>query len=354
MADDDYGTDISEDEAFATAKANGADTDNQQTNSDAPKGDTGGEMHTDPNDSTSPIPPEEEGRGEGDVADVTQPYTPEERMQHYMDQTKAARDSVDKIQAVTQPMWEKYRNMLSQDQQMAEQGPPEDQKYPDPPSKQKQTWMGAITQLLSVAVPIAMMFGVKGNGFAKGAMMSAMGAFMKNYTAGKDQAAKEDWTQWKEQVQAIHESNTERHQIYKDILSNKRLALDDQFKMIRATGQEFLDPTMMKAGRTNDMKAVIKHLENQEKADKRFVAGAAKTAKILHPRDWQDYKQYMKDKYNIDPETDPVGADKKMKYTDWKETESTQSERKQTEKAEAEKAKTPSPEDTRKTLFGDE
>jgi hypothetical protein len=359
MADDDYGRDIDPDEALATGEQQLKDSGDiplKPANTDEPKGDTSGDLHTDPGDSVPAIPEDEEGRGEGDVADVTQPYTPEERMQHSMEQTRSARRSYDQLQARTAPMWEKYRQMAQDDQQARQHEGEDDQPYPPPPSHEKQTWMGAVTNLLAVAVPIAMMFGAKGNGFAKGAMMSALGSFMQNYTKGRDQAAKNDWTEWKEQVQAIHASNQQRHQIYKDILGNKRLALDDQFKMIHAVSSEFLDPTMMKAARTRDMKGVVKHLENQEKADSRFVRGADKTAKVLHPRDWQDYRQYIKDKTDgkVDPETDPVGADKVEKYTDWKDTESTAADRRRNHPAKDAKPKSPTADDVRKTLFGDQ
>ena len=355
MADDDYGTDISEDEAFDTAKANGADVENQPANTDAPRddGDTGGEMHTDPNDKTPEIP-DDQDPSKADPYGNASPMTPQEKMQHSLDQYKAARQSMDALDTRTRPMWEKYRQMAQQDQDMAEQGDTtKEQPYPEPPSKQKQTWLGAVTQLLSVAIPIAMMFGIKGNGFAKGAMMSAIGSFIKNYTAGRDQAAKQDWTEWKDQVQAIHQSNQQRHQIYKDVLANKRLALDDQFKMIHAVSSEFLDPSMMKAARTNDMKAIIKHLENQQKADQRFVKGANKVAKTIRPRDYAEYVQYMKDEHDIDPETDPQGADKVEKYTEWKGKQKTTAEKTREEKEEAVKeAKNPDKIDVHKTLFG--
>ena len=340
-----------------------ADTKTDEQVTDTDPHDKSGSMHTDPGDVTPPQGDDRPGaadQGEGAGAEPYQGYTSEERLKLTLDQYKRSRASIDALHARTAPMWEKYRNMLQQDQDrlMQDGSVSADQKLPQMPSQQKQTWLGAVTQLLSVVVPVAMMFGIRGNGFAKGAMMSAMGAFMTNYAKGRDEAAKQNWTEYKDQVAAIKASNQERHQIYKDTLANRRLALDDQFKMIHAVAQEFGDPTMAKASRIKDMRAIIKHLQNQDKVMKSYEKGIAKAEKILHPKDWPEYRQYMKDKYNIDPETDPVGADAKKKYTDWKEDEDTTADRTRRHKEEDAQEKKeatdgPSSEDTRKALFGE-
>lgn len=286
--------------------------------------DTSGDMHTDASstgeseDTTQPQG-ESDPQGEGDVPGVTRPYTPEERMQQYMDQTKASRDSIDRLHAHTSPMYERYRNMLQEDQQMR-QNPPQDQPLPPLPQQKKNDFLSAATQMLAVAVPIAMLFGVRGNGYAKGAMMSGIGSFMQNYAKGREQAAKDDMTRWTNQAQIIHASNQERTKIYKDILANHRLELDDQLKMINSVSKEFYDPTMAKASRTKDMSAIIKHLQNQEKADSRFVKGTGKVAKTLMPTEWADYRQYVLDHSNqkTDPDKDPVEAAKIITYSDWR------------------------------------
>ena len=326
MADDDDNYGAQDPDPAPSAK----DTQTAESVTDTNPSDTSGAMHKDAGDTTPAIPADEEGKPEGYIPGVTQPYTSEEKMKIAMDQTKASRDSIDKLHARTQPMWEKYRSMLQQDQNARESSG--DTPTPPPPSQDgkggnatggpgtggpTQRVLGAISQLLAVAVPIAMMFGVKGNGFAKGAMMSAMGSFLNNYAKGRKEASEEAWRDWKQQVSAIKESNKERHQLYKDTLANKRLALDDQMKMIHSYSQEFHDPIMAKASRTKDMNAIIKHLENQEKVQKRFSKTADKTAKTLRPHEWADYRQYMKDKHHVDPDTDPEAADKIQTYSDW-------------------------------------
>jgi hypothetical protein len=311
------------------------ETQTAESVTDTNPSDKSGAMHKDAGDTTPDIPADEEGHAEGYVPGVTQPYTSEEKMKIALDQTRASRDSLDKLQARTQPMWQKYRAMLQQDQNSRESSG--DTPTPPPPGQGKgggatggpgtggptQRVLGAISQLLAVAVPVAMMFGLKGNGYAKGAMMSAMGSFLNNYAKGRKEASEEAWKDWKQQVSAIKESNKERHQLYKDTLADKRLALDDQMKMIHSYSQEFHDPIMAKASRTKNMNAIIKHLENQEKVQQRFAKQADKTAKVLRPTEWQNYKRYMLDKHHVDPDTDPEAADKILNYTDWKNTEST-------------------------------
>jgi hypothetical protein len=278
------------------------------------------------------------------------PGTPDEvRLNEALIKEKEARAATEKLQAQTMPMWDQYRSMLKQDQQMREQESQMElsqlqQQQTQIPQQQKNNWINAFSSILAVAVPIALVFGMKGNGFAKGAMMSALGAAFKGYAEGRHQAAEEHMHDFDRQAKAIHESNMERSRIYKDIWANKRMELEDQFKMTQAVAKEFMDPTLMRAARNRDMNGVTKHLATQEKADKNFVTvtnKAGEKIRVPRPTNWAAYQMFLIDR--------PQEA-KGLTYTDWEQKYATQTERKETEKDAEEE---PSPEDLRSKLFGD-
>lgn len=277
-----------------------------------------------PGETAPPIPEEEQGRGEGDVPGVTQPYTREELMQKSMDSTKEARDILGRIQNTTTPMWEKYRSMLEEDKQAREQNNQEmlqqlDQQKQQMPQQKKNDFWSAFGTMMAVVVPVALAFGLRGNGFAKGAMLAGLGEAIKNFAAGRDKAAKEDMMAFNKQANAINQSNHERMQIYGHILADKKMELDDQFKMIHSVAQEFWDPYMAKAAAEKHMAGVQHQLNNQYKAGNHFIRGVNHVNKKVTPRNWATYAQYMKDKYHVDPDQDPNRSDAIKTYTDWEE-----------------------------------
>ena len=311
----------------------------------------------DPGETAPPIPEAAEGVGEGDIDAIT--------MNEHIAAQQKARDTVTRLQNQTQPMWEKYKAMLQKDEQQRQQMTADEQaqlQQVQPPPEKKNDWIQAIGGLMAVAVPIALAFGMKGNGYAKGAMMQGLGDAMKNFAAGRKQAGEQAMRDYREQVASINQSNRERHQIYKDILANRKLELEDQFKMIHATAQEFWDPHMSKAAKNRDMAGVTKQLENQDKIAKKFAKGAKDAGhKVARPSHWNDYVRYMHDKYHIDPDKEPDKADEKLTYTDWDEGHRTASERKASEKMEskaAEEVNAPLSDDEaakmRAALLGDE
>lgn len=276
-----------------------------------------------PGETAPPVTDEgstDEGEGTGD----TRPYTPQEKMQKSFNANKEARDRLDKLESTTRPMWEKYRSMLQQDQQSREQMDQQminslQQNQQQMPQQKKNDFWSAFGTMMAVVVPIALAFGLRGNGFAKGAMLSGLGAAIKNFTEGRDKAAKEDMKAFNEQAKAIKESNTERNAIYKDILADRKMELDDQFKMIHSVAQQFWDPYMSKASGAKNMAGVQKQLNNQDKVNKRFKEGVDHVNKKVRPKNWADYAQYMKDKYHVDVDQDPQKADAIKTYTDWEE-----------------------------------
>jgi hypothetical protein len=283
--------------------------------------------HGSPGENAPPIPEAEQGRGEGYVPGVTQSYTREELMQKSMDSTKEARDILAKIQNTTTPMWDKYRSMLEQDQQSRQQMDQQmvdslqQQQQQQMPQAKKNDFLSAFGTMMAVVVPIALAFGMRGNGFAKGAMLAGLGEAIKNFVAGRQKAGQEDMKAFNEQAKAIKESNRERMQIYGKILADRKMELDDQFKMIHSVAQEFWDPYMAKAAAEKNMTAVQKQMDNQYKANDRFSRGVAHANKKVDPN-WTAYRNFVIGKSRaegkvVDPDTDPDAADKVIPYKQW-------------------------------------
>lgn len=273
----------------------------------------------DPGESAPEIPENQQGVGEMDP-DMIKNNEINESVQKVND----ARKSIEGIERVTHPMWNKYRSMVQEDmqnRQMQDQQLEQQTTQAEVPQQKKNDWTHAFSTLLAVAVPIALAFGLRGNGFAKGALMSALGAAMKGFAEGRNEAAKSALADYKAQAASIDKSNKERNQIYKDILTNKKLELEDQFKLIHSVSQEFMDPNMAKAARERDMARVTKQLENQKKVMERFKKGAKEAADKIHRLPHElEYEQYKKD----------TGKD--ITYTEWISKYSAPSDRARTAK----------------------
>lgn len=299
----------------------------------------------DPGETAPEIPENQQGVGEMDP-DMIKNNEINESVQ----KTNEARKSIEGIERVTHPMWNKYRSMIQEDmqnRQMQDQQLEKQTTQAEVPQQKKADWTQAMSTLLAVAVPIALAFGLKGNGYAKGALMSALGAAMKGFAEGRDKAGKEALLDYKAQAASIDKSNRERHQIYKDILSNKKLELEDQFKLIHSVSQEFMDPNMAKAARERSMPGVTKQMENQKKVADRFKKGAKEAGDKIYKLPHElEYEQYKKD----------TGKD--ITYTEWEEKHSTAADRARSAKETPEDPDAPPTPDEaasmRSKILGDE
>ena len=145
--------------------------------------------------------------------------------------------------------------------------PPTPQKMPAPYTDQQKGGIAeAAMQLFKFAALAAVAYGVGGRGRGHGAIfMGALGAGLKSYQAGHEQARDKSLRLWEKNYEVIKDANREQQQNYREILADKHLKLQEQTTLLGAYSKFYGDERMQDAAERQDIMAIQKTIEDHER-----------------------------------------------------------------------------------------
>jgi hypothetical protein len=199
-------------------------------------------------------------------------------------------------QAQMAPLREKMMSYLSTP---PPQIPQLQSQLPPPPDFQKQAQnnMKARFMYAAVAIPLAFLAG-RGNKFALAGALTGFGRGMDDMVAGQQQEAKEKLADWRLLTQSIEEMNQQRMELYRAILENKKLSMENQFKAIEFASEQLMQPVLNAQAKAKNLEGVIDHLTKIEKAQTEFKKANQAVAKNMFSKE-----------YTLFLETQPRDAD---------------------------------------------
>jgi hypothetical protein len=197
-----------------------------------------------------------------------------------------------------------------QKQQSSQPQTPQLQQMPPMSQEAKGTAAQTVFNVLAVAATAFAVFGSRRNPYSQGAMMSGLGALFSGIAQGRQDKVKQDSVKWHQLNESVQSENKARLQNYKDILSNKRLDLQQQMDLIKMNAQFHKDLRLEGEASEKNLAKIQKNLEDKQRQLKDH---AGKTTKGTVPHNsvmLEDYRQRVLEKSGgkVDFNTDPDGA----------------------------------------------
>jgi hypothetical protein len=235
---------------------------------------------------------------------------------------KQSEDHIAAWNAKSAPYYDQYEKALKESLPPV----PQFQQYQPPPSLQanRKNLFGSLLGFAAIAVPLAVAFGHKG-GRAGWAAMAALGHGMENLMKGNEEQYKNSMEQWRYQNEQIKETNTQKMNMYKEILSNKKLSMDQQMDLIGITAKQFGDQKLEDVTKIKDWQQTYNNLLKKEGALDKHKQWEEKQYPSLQQqlgkdKEMLEYRQIFMDKHGFDPYPDDAKSlsedQKKQRGTD--------------------------------------
>jgi hypothetical protein len=235
---------------------------------------------------------------------------------------KESEDHIQAWQGKTQPYYDQYEKALKE----SPPPPPQYQQYQPPPTVEanRKNLFTSLLHFAAIAVPLAVAFGHKG-GRAGWAAIGALGHGLENLMKGNEAQYKDSMEQWRYQNEQIRETNTQKMDMYKNVLANKKLSMDQQMDLIGVISKQFGDEKLHDATKIKDWQHTYDNLLKKEGALQKHKEWEQKEYPTLQKqlgkdKEMLEYRQIFKDRHGFDPYPDDEGAlssdQKKQRGTD--------------------------------------
>lgn len=202
-----------------------------------------------------------------------------------------------------QPLYDKLNESLAQPLPQM----PQFQQVPQPPSQEQvnQRLNQGRFSYLAIGLPLALILGSRG----KNAAWAAMGAFgqgLAQLQQNNVSGAREMFQTWQESAKYAQEENQQRLDLYKLVLENRNLNLNQQSSLIENISRQMIDPYMNRMAQAKDMVGMTNEIAKAEGLGNKWTQETDKqTANHLEAEsatpEGQSYKVKAKRLTGIDP-----------------------------------------------------
>jgi hypothetical protein len=283
-----------------------------------------------PDGSPQPDQPADQKPKAGDLEAQQQKYLKEQESiyeatkQHidaWEQQSKASMHYLNQLMQGQQKQDDAMERLLTSEMGNSSQPPPQ-----RPQQGQALQQPGSKSKLLSfalMAIPLAIAFGRRG-GASTWAAIGALGAGLKAFEQGNHAQAVQQYQYWQQYAKWAHEQKTERLNLYKEILANRRLSMEQQMKLLEMAGRQFHDRVLGDKAQAGAVNEVVRNLQHKEQALSKERKTTNKVAKgyltdVFNTPEGKAYRAKMISQHGIDPARSDEDFQKAMKYMDYPE-----------------------------------